>query len=155
MTRSEWIELVVIAVLAPVCWLVWPRFPTAMPLWQIVLKLSALLLAQSLARDITILLGSRMSTAIAPRKEAQCFCMESTVGVTGVVAGISLAALGVSTHVVIPQWGFCLALLATMSMGIAIKDLVISWNPFGLRREKDHLNLIVRWKSTKRKSDRD
>jgi hypothetical protein len=126
-----------------------------MPLWQIVLKLSALLLAQSLGRDITVLLRSRIYPAIAPRKEAQCFCMESTVGVTGVVAGISLAGLGVSTNVVIPQWGFCLALLATMSMGFAIKDLVISWNPFGLRREKDHLNLIVRWKSTKPKSDRD
>jgi hypothetical protein len=34
-----------------------------------------------------------------------------------------------------------------MALGFIIKDFVISWNPFGLRREKDHLNLIVRWKS--------
>jgi len=155
MTRSEWIELMVIAVLAPVCWLVWPQLPTAMPLWQIVLELSAVLLAQSLVRDVTILLRNRRFAAIGHRKEAQCFCMESTAGVTGVVMGTSLAALGVSTQVVISQWEFCLAILATMSLGFAIKDLVISWNPFGLRREKDHLNLIVQWKSKRRESDND
>jgi len=42
---------------------------------------------------------------------------------------------------------FVLALAGTMALGFAIKDLVISWKPFGVRREKDHLNLIVRWKS--------
>jgi len=33
-----------------------------------------------------------------------------------------------------------------MTLGFAIKDLVISWKPFGVRREKNHLNLIFRWK---------
>ena len=147
MTRAERIELLVIAVLAPTGWLIWPHFPTAMPLWQLVLDLSALLLAQSLVRDVAILLRSRRSASL--RKEGQCFCLESTLGATGVVAGVALASLGSSALVGVSRLGFCLAAVGTMGLGFAIKDLVISWNPLAVRREKDHLNLIVRWRSKK------
>jgi hypothetical protein len=136
------------AVLAPAGCLIWPDFPTAMPLWQWVLELSALLLVQSLVRDIAILLRRRRSTSL--RKEAQCFCLESTIGVTGVVVGAALAGLGSSALVEVSRWGFCLAALGTMALGFAIKDLVISWNPLAVRREKDHLNLVVRWRSKKK-----
>jgi Ca2+/Na+ antiporter len=118
-----------------------------MPVWQIVLGLSALLLAQSLVRDIAILLRRRHLESSGPRQEAQCFCLESTVGATGVVAGAVLAGLGNSMPVAISRWTFFLALAGTMALGFLIKDLVISWKPPGLRREKDHLNLVVRWKS--------
>jgi hypothetical protein len=30
-------------------------------------------------------------------------------------------------------------------LGFLIKDLIITWKPFGVRREKDHLNLVVRF----------
>jgi hypothetical protein len=147
MTRAEWIEVLVIIALTPVSWLVWPYLSSPMPIWQIVLGASALLLAQSLVRDVAILFRSRRSAANEPRKEAQCFCLESTVGATGVVVGAALAGLGGSTPVAISRWDFFLAGAGTMVLGFLIKDLVISWKPFGLRREKDHLNLIVRWKS--------
>jgi hypothetical protein len=145
MTRAEQIELLAIALLAPAAWLVWPPTPTVVPLWQLTLELSALLLVQSLVRDVAILLRSRRSPSL--RKEAQCFCLESTIGVTGVVIGAALALLGSPAQVRISQWGACLAALGTMAVGFAIKDLVISWGPLAVRREKDHLNLIVRWKS--------
>jgi hypothetical protein len=147
MTRAEWIEVLVITVLAPISWLVWPYVSTAMPFWQITLDLSALLLVQSLVRDIAILLRNRSSASNQPRREAQCFCLESTIGATGVVAGTVLAAFGRTTQVAIGRWHFLLAVAGTMVLGFAIKDLVISWKPFGIRREKDHLNIIVRWKS--------
>jgi small-conductance mechanosensitive channel len=146
MTKAEWIEVSVIAVLIPIGWLAWPQFSGATPLWQIVLGLSALLLVQSLVRDVAILLRSRRSPSNGPRKEAQCFCLESTVGSTGVAVGAVLAGFGGSTQVVIGRWEFSLAAAATMTLGFLVKDLVISWKPFGLRREADHLNLIVRWK---------
>jgi hypothetical protein len=147
MTRAEWIEALAIGVVAAMSWLALPYFPSPMPVWQIVLGASALLLVQSLVRDVIILFRRKNSASNELRKEAQCFCLESTVGATGIVAGAALAALGSSTQVTIGRWDFFLAVAATMALGFMIKDWVISWKPPGLRREKDHLNLIVRWKS--------
>ncbi len=146
MTRAEWIEVLAIAAVTTASCIAAKLFPSTMPLWQIVLGASALLLAQSLVRDVAILLRSRHSAANVPRKEAPCFCLESTVGATGVVAGAVLAGLGSSMQVAVGRWNFVLAVAGTMALGFAIKDLVISWKPFGVRREKNHLKLIVRWK---------
>lgn len=147
MTKAEWIEVLVICITAPMSQVVWTYFPSPTPLWQIVLGVSALLLLQSLVRDVAILLYSRRSASNEPRKEVQCFCLESTVGATGIIAGAMLVGLGGSTHVIISRWDFVLIVAGTMALGFIIKDLVISWKPLGLRREKNHLNLIVRWKS--------
>ncbi len=135
MTRGEWIEVLVIGVIAPMSWVVWPSFPTPTPLWQIVLGVSALLLLQSLVRDVALLLRRRHSAENGPRKEATCFCLESTVGVTGVVAGAALAGLGSSTPVAIGRWDFVLIVAGTLVLGFIIKDLVIWWKPLGVRRE--------------------
>ena len=147
MTRAEWIEVLAIGIVTTTGWLVWPHFPSTSPLWQIVLGLSALLLAQSLVRDVAILVRSRRLKSNEPRKEAQCLCLESTVGLTGVIAGLALIGLGSSHQIAISRWEFFLAVAGTMALGFIIKDFVISWNPFDVRREKDHLNLIVRWKN--------
>jgi hypothetical protein len=144
-TRVERIELLVIVSVAVVGWIVQPHLPSAIPLWQFVLGMSALLLAQSLVRDVSILLRQR-STSNRPRREAQCFCLESSVGSAGIIAAALLAVLAGSIAVTVSQWGFTIAISATLLLGFAIKDLVISWSPLGLRREKDHLNLIVRWR---------
>jgi hypothetical protein len=146
MTRAEWVEMSASGVVALISWLAWPCLVFPMPVWQIVLAFSALLLAQSLVRDVAILLRNRRSPANEPHKEAQCFCLESTVGVTGVVAGALLAGLSSSTQITIGRWIFLLAVVGTMTLGFLVKDWVISWKPFGVRREKNHLNLIVRWK---------
>ena len=147
MTRAEWIEAIIAGTVALTAWFAWPFIPSPTPIWQIVLGVSSLLLLQSLIRDVTILLRTRPSVSHEPRREAQCFCLESTVGLTGIITGAILVGLGSSTHVTIGRCGFTLAVAGTMTLGLLIKDLVITWNPLGLRREKDHLNLIVRWKS--------
>jgi hypothetical protein len=148
MTRAEWIEIFAIAVVAAASWPASNFFHTTIPLWEIVLGASALLLAQSLVRDVAILFRSSRSSAKSElRKEAQCFCLESTVGMTGVIAGLALIGLGSSHQIEMSRWEFSVGVAGTMALGFIIKDFVISWNPFGVRREKDHLNLIVRWKS--------
>jgi uncharacterized membrane protein YdfJ with MMPL/SSD domain len=146
MTRAEWIEVVAIGSGAAFAWLAWPHISFPMPLWQIVLGLSALLLAQSLVRDVAILLRRQRAETGQPRKEAQCFCLESTVGTTGVLTAALLVFLGSATKVTLSRWEFFLAVAGILLLGLLIKDLVISWNPFAVRCEKDHLNLIVRWK---------
>jgi hypothetical protein len=146
MTRAEWIEITTIAMVATASWFVWPHISFPLPLWQIVLGLSALLLAQSLMRDIAILLRRRRAESTEPPKEAQCFCLESTVGATGMLAAALLAGVASGTKVVLNHWEFFLAVAGIMVISFIIKDVVIAWKPFGVRREPDHLNLIVRWK---------
>ncbi len=147
MTRGECLEVLVIGLIAPISWLLWPRVASSTPVWKMVFGICALLLMQGLVRDIAILFRHWRSPSKEPGKEAQCFCLESTVGSAGIVAGAVLAAFDISTQVPVGRWGFCLAVTGTMALGFISKDLVISWNPFGVRREKDHLNLIVRWKT--------
>jgi hypothetical protein len=146
MTRAEWIELTTIVVTAAASFFARPLLPSAMPLWQIVLGLSVLLLAQSLVRDVAILFRKRHSQTSEPRQEAQCFCLESTVGMTGVIAGALFVGLGNAHQIPISHLEFSIAVMGILTLGFIIKDFVISWNPIGARREKDHLNLIVRWK---------
>jgi hypothetical protein len=154
MTRAEWIELSSIGAIAAASWLAWPLVPSSPSVWEIVLGFSALLLAQSLVRDIAILLHNRREQSNVPQKEMQCFCLESTVGTTGVIASAALIGLGSAHQIAMSRPEFILVTTAALVVGFIIKDLVISWNPFGLRREKNHLNLIVRWKSKPRQKNR-
>jgi len=146
MTRAEWIELALVAVVAAASSHTAQLLPPAIPLWQIVLGLSALLLAQSLMRDVAILIRQGRAKSNVPRKIARCFCLESTVGATGVAAGAALVGLGVARQFTVSPWKVSVAVAATMILGLVIKDLVISWKPPRVRYEKDHVNLLVRWK---------
>ena len=147
MTRAERIEILIIGFIAPMTEVAWPYFPSPTPLWQIVLGVSGLLLLQSLVRDTAILLRAAYLAANGPRKEARCFCLESTISTMGIFLGAALVSLGSSTNVTISRGGFFLIVAGTMALSFIIKDLVISWKPLGVRREKDHLSLIVQWKS--------
>ena len=146
MKRAEWIELIMIAAAGLANRLYASHFFPAMPAWQIVLGLSALLLAQSLVRDVAILLRRQRQALPEPQKEVQCMCLQSTIGMTGVIAGLACLGVGSSANVVFRPWELSLAIISTLVLGFVIKDLVISWNPLGIRREENHLNLIVRLK---------
>jgi hypothetical protein len=135
MTAAERVELLMIGVAAGIGWLAWPLFSAVFPLWQVVLGLSALLLAQSLVRDVTILLRQRSAPG-GPRREAQCVCLESSVGSAGIVAAAVLSIMAGSIPVSIGRWGFAMAIAGILLLGFAIKNLVISWNPLGLHRER-------------------
>jgi hypothetical protein len=104
------------------------------------------LLGQGLIRDVAILLRARKQPAAEKQGEAQCMCLESTVGATGIIAGIVLT-VALTGSVALSRNGFLLAALATMLLGLLLKDVVITWNPLGFKREQDHLNLIVRWRN--------
>jgi hypothetical protein len=147
MRRAESIEILVIGIVTLLSWIVWPYYSAPIPVWQIVLNASILFLMQSLVRDVAILLRHQHSTSNEPPQEVQCFCLESSVGVCGVIIGALLAGFTSSKWITISRWEFVLGIAAVMVLGFISKDWVISWNPIGLRREKDHLNLIIRWKN--------
>jgi MFS-type transporter involved in bile tolerance (Atg22 family) len=142
--RGSWIEIIIICIVVSILPLV--HFPAVMYLWEIVMYSSALLLMQSLVRDITILLRSFFSKSKEPRREMQCFCLESTIGALGVIIGLVLVAFAGSRQIEISHRQAAFAITAILILGFIIKDLVITWNPFGLRREKNHLNILVTWR---------
>ena len=145
MTKANKIELLMIAI---VCLLPFAiKLPGLVSIANLVLWSAALLLLQSLVRDLTILWQrKRMNqTAKAQGREAACFCAESTVGILGILLGCILlfSRVGGMTTMATLSW-FILA-LTVLSIGYFLKSYVLQWNPWKIVKDPDHLNIIVKW----------
>jgi hypothetical protein len=73
-------------------------------------------------------------------------CVESAVGASGVIAGIAILGAGIEDPINMQGWAWALCVLAVGLSGYSIKDFVFEWNPWSVRREKNHMNILVRWK---------
>lgn len=104
------------------------------------------LLGQGLLRDLWLLAKQRKAGSGVHQEEARCMCMESTVGLGGVLIGVLLTALAVPVTVRMAEWVWPLAGGLIWGAGFAIKDVVIQWKPWKLRRVKDHGSILVRWR---------
>ncbi len=121
--------------------------PDQIRLGSLLLGASALLLFQSLIRDLWLLAKARRTAAtIPPRRVARCMCVESTMGISGVAIGLITLACGIGTQVSMGKWCWSGIALLVFGTGFLIKDYVLESNPFRIRRDKDHVNIIVRWK---------
>jgi hypothetical protein len=147
MTRNEQVELALIPVTGASFWLLAALLPEHLSLGQLLLQLSALLLLQGLIRDIFLLLKSRSAPPSAPSPAQRCICLESTVGITGILLAASLLTWGSTQQVGMQPWQWSLAVMLLLSGGLAIKDYVLETNPWRIRRDKDHLNIIFTWKN--------
>lgn len=74
-------------------------------------------------------------------------CIESTVGLLGVLLGALLPLVAVMGFVNMPVWLWSLLTITTLGFGYLVKDYVLEWNPWRIRKEPDHLNTIFIWKS--------
>ncbi len=146
MEISELIELALIPILAAGAWLASAVLPRSIELGKLLLWASALLLLQSLLRDLWLLAKARRKPMTNPPRVAQCMCVESMIGMTGVVVGLLLFSFGLGKTIPMPRWGWCAFVLVVMGVGFAIKDLVLEKGPWRVRREKDHVNIIVKWR---------
>jgi hypothetical protein len=70
-------------------------------------------------------------------------CAESTIGMTGIIAGVAILGVGINY---LSQLGWYILFMVVMTIGFLIKDYVIEWNPFHLRKDKDHINIVFTWK---------
>jgi hypothetical protein len=143
---GEKFELALIPVASLAFYLVAPLLPKQIALGSLLLFAFAMLLAQSLLRDLWLLTGMRLDASDEPGTEAQCMCVESAVGATGVLAGMVVLGAGIGHPVAMPAWAWVLCVLAAGLTSYCIKDFVFEWNPWSIRREKNHVNIIVRWK---------
>lgn len=110
------------------------------------LTVAALILAQSLLRDLWLLSRLRRSPTGVQRRAASCMCVESTVGLVGVLIGSILLGAGGSATLRIQPWGWAALVGLAMSFAFLLKDFVIEWKPWRIVRDKDHVNIAVVWK---------
>jgi hypothetical protein len=144
MTRADQIEITTIAAASTATWLIPAYIFSDLTLGEATLYLSALLLAQGLVRDLLMLLRNRSAAHGGTFQESQCLCLESAIGVAGVIAGSALLGSFGAMSLPVDHLEFFLAVTATLAIGFLLKEFVITWNPLGIRREKNPLSVIVR-----------
>ncbi len=138
-------------------------FPTSISVSHLVLYSAALLLLQGLIRDLCLLFFKRfllntrqgksetsrltnMKNVSIPIK-AQCLCMESVIGLTGVIIGLCFLSLGFKQILLLNIYAFTGILVSVLVLGFFLKDYVFGWNPWRIYKEPDHMNVIFQWKS--------
>ncbi len=145
MSKIEKTESVLILVFSILLLCSVNALPASMSPSRLVLYSAGLLLAQGLIRDLWIVFSTRHATRQDTRAE-QCFCVESTIGFTGILAGALLFLLGYDTPIPITQIILAMSFIGVLVIGFVIKDFVIAWRPWRIYREKNHLNIILRWR---------
>ena len=69
-------------------------------------------------------------------------CMESTVGVAGVIGGLAVLLCGLGRPVEVALFFWPALVLAVGITGFVIKDFVLDWKARSVRRVKDHQSII-------------
>ena len=147
MTTAEKIEGALIPVLGVSVWMVAPEGPMKTNAGTLLLWSSALLLFQSLVRDLWLLRKAKLADQINPVRKMRCMCVESTIGVSGVIFGGVLLGTGVNHPILMHRWIWVLLTTATMAVGFIVKDYVFEWNPLRILRDKDHMSIVFTWKT--------
>ena len=145
-TTAETIELALIPLFGVVVWLITERLPAQIGIGSLLLAASVLLLLQGLIRDLWLLFKRRQQSQTGIRQEALCMCVESTVGVTGVVAGLIILGSAADSPLFLDRTLWTILAVSVLVIGFLIKDFVFEWRPFRIRRDKDHVNLVFSWK---------
>ncbi len=145
-TRAEKIELGLVVLATAVLALSAVHLPDTLELGAFLALAALALLGQGLVRDLWLLTKQRKAGADAHREEARCMCLESTVGLGGVLTGVLLTAFAVPFTVRMAEWAWPVAGGLVWGAGFAIKDMVIQWSPWKVRRVKDHGSILVRWR---------
>lgn len=70
-------------------------------------------------------------------------CVESTLGVTGLAGAVLFLFLGFRLTVDLHRSTAFLLFFSTLVIGFLMKDFVLHFSPLAVRRDPDHLNIIV------------
>lgn len=145
LTPPEKFELsAIVAVTASVGWLA-PSSGVRLELGELVAGAALLILLQGLFRDLWLLREARRKASTTPPRAAACMCVESALGLTGIVAGIGLVGFGLAWPFELSATCLTSAVGSVMLAGFLLKDFVFQWSPWKIYREKDHAQVIFRW----------
>jgi hypothetical protein len=145
MKTREKIELSLIPVAVAATGLAGRWLPAQLGTGELLVIACLIWLVQGGLRDLWLLYLLKSRPATAPRRKLACMCLESSVGLTGVVLGVVLALCGVGGHIMLNPGRWMLLAAAVLALGFLAKDLVISWRPLGVRRDPDHHSIIFTW----------
>ncbi len=112
----------------------------------LILISSGLLLLQSLVRDLWLLSMVRGKDKPNTARVSRSICVESVLGGLGV--GIGLVGIAVNARIIVDMTGVCWALvvLVVTGGGFLVKDYVLDLKPLRLRKDTNHMNIIVKWR---------
>ena len=143
-TRHEKAELVLIPCIAAIMMACSNFLPSSFSIGEATLYAAAALLFQSLIRYLALLAKAKSLPLDEPKRTDTCFCLESTVGLTGIFVGIGLLLSGIRNPITMTPAAWGIALVSVGTFGFIIKDYVVRWSPWAIAKDKDHLNLVVR-----------
>lgn len=153
MTTTERIELALIPVTGMSFWWITALLPETMPVGWLLLGMSALLLFQSLIRDLWLIRIERRTAQLSAVRKMRCMCVESTVGATGIVVGAILLGAGWDQFIVMSHWIWSVMAMSIMTFGFLIKEYVVEFSPLRIRQDRDHRSIVFTWKAGPRGSD--
>jgi len=147
MTAAEKVELALIPLVGASVWAIAQWLPDRVGVGSLLLAASVSLLLQGLIRDLWLLSKGSRNPQASPRQEALCMCVESTVGVTGVVASLVILGSSVDSKLVVSHLFWSILAVVVLAIGFVIKDFVFEWRPLRIRRDKNHVNIVFSWKN--------
>src|SRR5271168_4839615 len=145
MSRTERVELGLIAAVTVSFFLVAGVRPERISVGNLLFGAAAVVLLQGLLRDLWFLAKARRKPPTHPPRVGRNMCVESTVGITGLAVGLILVMCRVGMTAPMGRWSWGAFVLVSLGLGFLMKDYVMEFKPWRIRRDKDHLNIIVRW----------
>ena len=126
--------------------------PAEMGLGAFCAGLGLTLLLQGLARDLAMLAHQaslrRAGQPAAQPQDRACICLESTVGLPLVLAGVTLAAATADNVLTLSPGAWPLAVGVVWTLGFFIRDLVLEWSPrLRVTRVTAHGAILVQWRA--------
>ena len=141
---AEKVELGSIPIITATAGLLSPMTGLKLEVSDLVAGAALLILLQGFVRDLWLLRQARQSKPASSGRTARCMCIESALGLTVVIAGIGLVALGFTRPVYLSTTSLTIGVAVAMLAGFALKDFVFEWSPWRIYREKDHAQVIFR-----------
>ena len=121
--------------------------PSRVSIGSVLAIFSLILLMQGFFRDLWLLYQQKKAPADPPKYIVKCMCIESSVGMAGMLCGLVLTLVGAPWSIPLSLWGWVAGVGATLVAGFVMKDYIIMWSPLGIRKEKNHANIVVKFRS--------
>lgn len=143
LSEADKIELTLIGAGALLTYIILPVLPHYLSIGMFALVFAVCLLGQSLIRDLFKLYAIRRDRSEPQRIGIVCMCVESVIGLVGVIAGLAMLFTGIAYVVKIPQWYWPAFSTGTWLFGYVIKNYVIDFTNWRLKRVEDHHNIVI------------
>lgn len=102
---------------------------------DLVLAGAVVLLLQGLVRDLRRVAAAR---GAASARAVTCVCVESTIGLTAIAAGLALTMGWHAGSVRLSPAAWPIGSGAVLLFGTAVRNLVLDWRALRIRHEPDH-----------------